>query len=732
MANNKDDTGKGCRSPARCRRPGGPMPPSIEGHRGRGPEARHRAAKPLRLPARNPPPRRRPSRPSLNRRPSSPPGPGDAGGGKLAATLASLRSRLRTTPLITHLASGAVGAVLVLAVAQLFAHDQPPARSPERQRPGAAPGRCRERARHAARTRGLRSRVDELGRSLGALGDTQAKLAARYQGARRQSRQRPGDAAGAARSPDQARGHAGGDAVRRPGRPVAAVGGARGPARRAAKGRARRQRDDAVGHRPFRQRAFRHQDRGRPPRPAPRRPQGRSRGAPEGSRARPPTWRPLTAKLAALEQELQTFLKTRGRPQRQRLAHRADAGACQPEARHRSRRTLCRRAGARSKKVAGDSSTLTPLERYMLRGRADAGRAGKSFRKVANAMLDAEAEPADATARRPAAVGRALDRARAQGRPRRRRHQRSRPSSAAWRPPSRTAASPRCWRKAKKLPPKAALAARGLAAGRSRRARPSSRRWPTSRPRSSPRSARPAGRHGARGDDPHRPLSARGPGARRRPALARRPARHHRRRVAGPRRRDQRVPRLHHAGCCWSALLLLAWSAAAPAVVEPGHRRPLPQPAPAEARARCALRAASSPSAPATARSPPAMPARRARRCPTSRSPICCARRPPSSTGDRATARRIFEAMLASPDTEQLGLRGLFLEAQREGEHGGRAPVRRARAEAQPQARLAGRGAVRSAVPGRRLAGRARHAGDRAAPEPRSTRRWPTAAAPCC
>jgi len=35
---------------------------------------------------------------------------------------------------------------------------------------------------------------------------------------------------------------------------------------------------------------------------------------------------------------------------------------------------------------------------------------------------------------------------------------------------------------------------------------------------------------------------------------------------------------------------------------------------------------------------------------------------------DRATARRIFEAMLASPDTEQLGLRGLFLEAEREGE----------------------------------------------------------------
>ena len=37
-------------------------------------------------------------------------------------------------------------------------------------------------------------------------------------------------------------------------------------------------------------------------------------------------------------------------------------------------------------------------------------------------------------------------------------------------------------------------------------------------------------------------------------------------------------------------------------------------------------------------------------------------------SGDSATARRIFEAMLASPDTEQLGLRGLFTEAEREKE----------------------------------------------------------------
>jgi HemY protein len=37
-------------------------------------------------------------------------------------------------------------------------------------------------------------------------------------------------------------------------------------------------------------------------------------------------------------------------------------------------------------------------------------------------------------------------------------------------------------------------------------------------------------------------------------------------------------------------------------------------------------------------------------------------------SGDRTTARRIFEAMLAERDTEQLGLRGLFLEAEKEGE----------------------------------------------------------------
>ena len=84
--------------------------------------------------------------------------------------------------------------------------------------------------------------------------------------------------------------------------------------------------------------------------------------------------------------------------------------------------------------------------------------------------------------------------------------------------------------------------------------------------------------------------------------------------------------------------------------------------------------------------------------------------------GDRATARRIFEAMLASPDTEQLGLRGLFLEAEREGEHeAARQFAERALAE-ERQARLGGGGPVRSQLPRPGLAGGAGHAGDRAPP----------------
>jgi len=98
-------------------------------------------------------------------------------------------------------------------------------------------------------------------------------------------------------------------------------------------------------------------------------------------------------------------------------------------------------------------------------------------------------------------------------------------------------------------------------------------------------------------------------------------------------------------------------------------------------------------------------------------------------TGDRATARRIFEAMLASPDTEQLGLRGLYLEARRENEPERGAPVRRPRRPSQSAPGLAARGSVRNAGKGRRLGRRRRNHRHRQAQWPPRTPRPPTAAA---
>ena len=89
-------------------------------------------------------------------------------------------------------------------------------------------------------------------------------------------------------------------------------------------------------------------------------------------------------------------------------------------------------------------------------------------------------------------------------------------------------------------------------------------------------------------------------------------------------------------------------------------------------------------------------------------------------TGDRTTARRIFEAMLASPDTEQLGLRGLFLEAQRERETEAARHFAERAVALNPEARLGGRCPVRPAVPRGRLGRRA--GDDRRRPQERPHR----------
>ena len=270
---------------------------------------------------------------------------------------------------------------------------------------------------------GLRSRVEEMGRSLGALGDAQAKLARDTKALESQVRRRPGDAARADGAAHQARGDAGGH-VRQPIPPARRPSWRRSPAgspsckTRSAKPARRHGRASPVSTASC-------------PPSAPRRAGSPSASMASGARSRsgskapprPPTWRPLTAKLAALERDLQTFNASEADRSAQCLAHRADAGARQPQARHRSRRALCRRAGA-----GEEGRRLAQLHgagALQAGGRADARRA----RQIVPPRRPTPCSTRRPSAPMPALVDRLLagarsHRARAQGRPRRRRHQR--------------------------------------------------------------------------------------------------------------------------------------------------------------------------------------------------------------------------------------------------------------------------------------------------------------------
>jgi hypothetical protein len=105
---------------------------------------------------------------------------------------------------------------------------------------------------------------------------------------------------------------------------------------------------------------------------------------------------PVLAKLAAFEQDLAAFLKTEGErvsnAQRVLLAlelanlkramDRGDSYARELEA---------------VRKVAGDGVNLAQLERYSRNGVPTLAALGKDFRRFANAAIDADSEPADAS-----------------------------------------------------------------------------------------------------------------------------------------------------------------------------------------------------------------------------------------------------------------------------------------------------------------------------------------------
>src|SRR4029079_2020996 len=98
------------------------------------------------------------------------------GPGKGAGSASSVAARSFAAPWLSHLASGALGAIIVLIVVGLMTSDKPAAPSREM---GDLARRLTD-LEGALGTRpgaGLRARIEELGRSIGALGDTQAKLA---------------------------------------------------------------------------------------------------------------------------------------------------------------------------------------------------------------------------------------------------------------------------------------------------------------------------------------------------------------------------------------------------------------------------------------------------------------------------------------------------------------------------------------------------------------------------
>jgi hypothetical protein len=324
--------------------------------------------------------------------------PGPEGGARLAGGLASLGARMSSAPWLSHLAAGALGAIVVLIMAQLLTADRPPAQS---QEVDALTRRIAD-LEGALGTRpgaGLRARVEEMARSIGALGETQARLARETKAIDAKVGTTPGfppelmarlakleEALGAAAAADPAAQSPQGavlsgrlaelEKAARNATDLARSGIARFDGELAAlrtdAGRLAQRLDTLKGE-----------------------VEERLKGA-----AKAADVAPLSTSLTSLEREVQTFLKSEA----DRTAN-ANANATQMLValelanlkRAIDRGDSYAEELARAKKLGGFTLNFTALERYMNEGAATPQELAKSFRKVADAMLDAEAEPAGAT-----------------------------------------------------------------------------------------------------------------------------------------------------------------------------------------------------------------------------------------------------------------------------------------------------------------------------------------------
>lgn len=325
----------------------------------------------------------------------SPPRPDGSDGAGIAGTAKLFGAAGRSAPLLTHLAAGAAGALIVLIAAQLLTADRP---SAPPQELGDLTRRVAE-VENALGTRpgaGLRARIEELVRSTGALGETQAKLARESKALETKIttsvQDAPPELIGRLAKLEEALGAATAADPAAQSPQVAALAGKLAEIERSARqaGEAAR---FGVGRFDSELSALR-TDAGRIAQRLDTlkgEVEERLRGAAKAS-----DLALLNAKLAALERDAQTFVKSE--------ADRATNSARMLLALELAsvKRAIDRGESyaeelTRAKKLAGSTINLAPLERNMREGAPPPQELAKSFPKVANAMLDAEAEAPNAT-----------------------------------------------------------------------------------------------------------------------------------------------------------------------------------------------------------------------------------------------------------------------------------------------------------------------------------------------
>lgn len=289
--------------------------------------------------------------------------------------------------LVTHLGAGAVGALLVLLASQLMPAANSPAASDLARRVGDLEASLGLKPDAP----GLRGKVDELSRTLGTLNETQAGLARDTKALQTKGQEGARDlTARIAKLEDAFKALASGAQAGQPPQITALMGRlteaerATSDAAEAAKQRAGRVDGELASLRTEAGRVSQRIDS--------------LKGEVDErlkQTAKAAELPPLATKLGALEQNLKGLAKSEA----DRDANASRIVLALELA--NLRRAMDRGEGyvdelAAVRKVGGYTINLAPLERYSREGVPTAQELARSFRKVANAMMDADAEPANA------------------------------------------------------------------------------------------------------------------------------------------------------------------------------------------------------------------------------------------------------------------------------------------------------------------------------------------------